>query len=424
MPRLALLVQEGGVERLGEVLAEVVRRSRLKRLAVAHHRLDRVRAFGTREGLASGLATDDDRHRRHRLREPPVAVDHLHGTSLRFLGRGVRGVPFLPQKLQRSYKRPRSHLPPVDVGPLVNQEREVAVGLDPLREHVVHDRLRRRAHDEGFLELLAAAARHERELGGEPFHVRRFLRDERVRDELGKVGILDARLFEVRVHPTLDRLPDGVAVRSDHHRAARGSVIRELALADDVQVPPAEILRFGRHADVLARGVLARGGVLSLRAGVLGGGGGGGVLQLLDDRLELEELLHRDVHVVLGGVALLQRILEGSDRLALRLGGRLGGVHVHLRGGRCRGGLRGGEREGRRRADAVADVRGDDGVRPRASVRSDRRRGEKSGRRRNRRDHPRGRRETRARGAWRASEGARQRQPQTHRVTTDGDDGH
>ena len=74
----------------------------------------------------------------------------------------------MPQKLKRSNKRPRSHLPPVDVGPLVNQQREVAVGLDPLREHVVHDRLRRRAHDEGFLELLAAAARHERELGENP----------------------------------------------------------------------------------------------------------------------------------------------------------------------------------------------------------------------------------------------------------------
>ena len=42
VPRLTVLVQKRRLERLGEVLPEVMRRSRLKRLLVAHHRLDRV----------------------------------------------------------------------------------------------------------------------------------------------------------------------------------------------------------------------------------------------------------------------------------------------------------------------------------------------------------------------------------------------
>ena len=58
---------ERDVERLREVLTEVVRRAGLQRAAVAHQRLDRVRAERAGELLAFALAALDDRHRQHRL---------------------------------------------------------------------------------------------------------------------------------------------------------------------------------------------------------------------------------------------------------------------------------------------------------------------------------------------------------------------
>jgi hypothetical protein len=39
--------------------------------------------------------------------------------------RGVRGVALLPQELERPNERPRAHLPPVHVGPLIHLARHI-----------------------------------------------------------------------------------------------------------------------------------------------------------------------------------------------------------------------------------------------------------------------------------------------------------
>ena len=70
---------------------------------------------------------------------------------------GVRGVPLLPQEFERAYGGPRAHLPAMDIGPLVELQWEVSPGLDPLREHVVHDGLAGGTHHKGLFQVFAAA---------------------------------------------------------------------------------------------------------------------------------------------------------------------------------------------------------------------------------------------------------------------------
>lgn len=70
--------------------------------------------------------------------------------------RGMRGVALLPKKLEGADEGARPHLPSVHVSPLVQQQRQVAVGLNPLRKHVVHDRLRCRPHHQRLFEILAS----------------------------------------------------------------------------------------------------------------------------------------------------------------------------------------------------------------------------------------------------------------------------
>ena len=140
-------------EGLREVLAEEVRRPRLHRLVVLHQAFERVGAHGAREALAVGLETGEHRQRQPLFLEAAVDAEHLTRFGLGLVGGGVGGVPFLPQELGGAQEQPRPHLPADDVAPLVQQHRQVAVALDPLREHTVDDRLGGRPHDERLREL-------------------------------------------------------------------------------------------------------------------------------------------------------------------------------------------------------------------------------------------------------------------------------
>ena len=137
----------------GEVRAEVVRGAGLQRLAVLHHRLDRIGVDGAGEALVRGLLAGDHRHRQHVFGELAIDVEHLQRLGHGLVAVGVRGVALLPEELRGAQEQARAHLPAHDVGPLVDEQRQVAIALDPALERVADDRLRRRPHDQRLLEL-------------------------------------------------------------------------------------------------------------------------------------------------------------------------------------------------------------------------------------------------------------------------------
>ena len=65
--------------------------------------------------------------------------------------------PHLPQELECAHKGTCAHLPAVHVAPLVHEQGQVAVGLHPLRKHVVDDCLGCGAHHQRLLQVLATA---------------------------------------------------------------------------------------------------------------------------------------------------------------------------------------------------------------------------------------------------------------------------
>ena len=58
-------------------------------------------------------------------------LQHLARLLHRLLRGGVYGVPLLPEKFRGSQKQTRPHFPAHHIRPLVNQKRQVAVGLHP-----------------------------------------------------------------------------------------------------------------------------------------------------------------------------------------------------------------------------------------------------------------------------------------------------
>ena len=97
--------------------AEVVRRARLERPAVGHHRLDAQRVAGAGELLGLGLASLDDRDGQPVLGELAVALEHGLDLGGRLLVGGVEGVALLPEELRGAQEQAGSLLPAHHVAP-------------------------------------------------------------------------------------------------------------------------------------------------------------------------------------------------------------------------------------------------------------------------------------------------------------------
>ena len=102
---------------------------------------------------AGVLRAADDRHGHDVLGEVAVDFEHAHGFFQRFLFGGVRGVAFLPEELGRAQEQPRAHLPADHVGPLVDEQRQVAVALNPFLVGAPDDRLAGGPDDQRLFEL-------------------------------------------------------------------------------------------------------------------------------------------------------------------------------------------------------------------------------------------------------------------------------
>ena len=260
-----VLVLETDVTRLGEVLTEVVRGAGLQGLAVLHHRFDAKGIDGAWEAFAFGLAALDDRHRHVVFREVGIDLEHLVRLFDSFGFRRMDGVAFLPEELGGAKEEARAHFPADDVSPLVDEDREVAIRLHPLRVSFANDGLRGRSDDERLLELarrdeFAIRAGFEARVGddgtflGEAIDVRGFLLNVANRNEEREVGVHMAGLLEHRVEVALDVLPEGVAPRLDDHAAADGAILGQVGVLDDLEVPLRVVFGAGRRDGGLGLG--------------------------------------------------------------------------------------------------------------------------------------------------------------------------
>ena len=157
----------------------------------------------------------------------------------------VGGVALLPEELAGAQEEAGPQLPAHDVGPLVQQQRQVAVALDPLGHELADDGLAGGPDDDRLLELLAPGEGDHRQLGAEALDVLGLPLEVGLGDEEREVGVLGAARLDAGVDLGLHPLPDGVAVGPDDHRAPDGTVLGQLGLLEDVLVPAREVVGTG-----------------------------------------------------------------------------------------------------------------------------------------------------------------------------------
>ena len=134
----------------------------------------------------------------------------------------MRGVAFLPEKLRRAQEQSRTHFPADDIGPLIDQQRQVAIRLNPVAIRIPDDRFGRRPHDQRLFQFLPAGMRNDRDFRSKAFDVLRFLLQKALRNEHREVGILMPGLLEHAVESLLHLFPDRIAIRTNDHAALDG----------------------------------------------------------------------------------------------------------------------------------------------------------------------------------------------------------
>ena len=241
-----------------------MRRARLQTFAVVHHRLHAESGNGARKLFLFRLPAREYGDGEASLGEFLINAEHLHRLFHRLLFGGVGGMALLPQKFAGPEEGAGGLFPPHDVRPLVDEDGQIAVGLQPLGIHFTENRLACRADDEGLGERFAAADRHDRNFRRKSFDVLRLARHIAVRDKQREIGILMPRRLDARVQLLLDVFPDGVTVRTDYHRTLDGAVIDEFRLDDDVRIPTGKI-RFNIR-DLIDKLIIFRHMLLPMRA--------------------------------------------------------------------------------------------------------------------------------------------------------------
>jgi hypothetical protein len=105
----------------------------------------------------------------------------------------VGGVALLPEELARAQEDPRAQLPAHHVGPLVEQQRQVAVAAHPLGHELADHGLAGGAHHDRLGELLAAAVGDHGQLRREALDVLGLAAQVALGMKSGKYAFCDRR---------------------------------------------------------------------------------------------------------------------------------------------------------------------------------------------------------------------------------------
>ena len=244
---------EADIRGFGEILTEHVRSPGLEGLSVLHHGLDAAGFHGPGEPLGIAFPAFDDRDGQIIPDQNLIGVQHLHhafgGLPLRGMGR----MAFLPEKFGGPQKNPGAHLPADDIGPLIDDNRQIAIAFDPAGKGIADDRLRGGPDDQGFGQLpgrgqplagfFQAVMGDDGALLGKTFHVGRFLFQKAQGDENRKISVFDAPGLEHAIQSEANILPDAIAPGFNDHAAPDGRCFSHIRRPDDLLIPFGVIFR-------------------------------------------------------------------------------------------------------------------------------------------------------------------------------------
>lgn len=125
----------------------------LQCFSVLHHRLECIRDNRSSEFIVFRFRSEYRRNRHEVHAKIVVDIEHLPCFVVRFLCACMGGMSFLPKEFSTPQKQSCPHFPSDDIRPLIYQQRQITIGMDPILIAVPYDGFRGRSHDELFFKL-------------------------------------------------------------------------------------------------------------------------------------------------------------------------------------------------------------------------------------------------------------------------------
>ena len=219
------------IERFCEILSQKVRSTTLQCLSILHQAFDGVSIQCTGETFISRFYPFDYRNSHILLSEVTIHMQHFLCFRFCFLAGRMSRMSFLPQELRSTQEQTGTHLPPHNICPLVTQDRQVTIGINPVLICTPNDCLRCRADNQFFFQfgsriydntrtvlcILQTVVSNYSTLFGKSFYVLSFTAKVRFRDKQREISVHVAGFLKHIVQLTLHFLPNGVSVRLDNH---------------------------------------------------------------------------------------------------------------------------------------------------------------------------------------------------------------
>ena len=187
------------IKSASKILPEVMAGAGLQSAPIPHHRFDRIGMDGTSKPFFFALQATEHRDGGIFLSQIFVDLQHLPGFRFRFLACSVRGMAFLPQEFTGPQESPWPQFPAHHIGPLIDQQRQVAIRLNPIGKGLADDRFRSWSNHIGFFQFLTSSMGDDCKFRTETFNVFRFALNVTLRDEEWEVCILMASRFELLI---------------------------------------------------------------------------------------------------------------------------------------------------------------------------------------------------------------------------------
>ena len=236
---LFMLIGIPNVEHLREILSQVMRGCTLNAATTHRHiQLDRGRVFSSRKSFILTLASLDYWNGEQLVVDSLVVVQNGTNERVGFCVRGVGGMSLLPEELACANKwRGVLELPTHNVSPLVEQERQVTVRVNPLAERRIHNGLAGWADSNGLGKVALATLGDPGDFGREALEMLFLLHKGGLGHEHREVAVLDAEFLDACVEERSDLFPNVEGGWAQDVAARDFVVFDQLGLGDDLRVP-------------------------------------------------------------------------------------------------------------------------------------------------------------------------------------------
>ena len=224
----------------------------LQGLTILHQGFDTIGFQGTGKTFIGCFDALDNRKRHIIFHEISVHMQHFFSFSNGFFSGRMGCMPFLPKKFCCPQEQTGSHFPANNIRPLVDQQWQITVGLDPVFVGIPDDGFTGWAYNKFFFQLcfrinhqlsLVVGVSFQPVMGnhstflGKALGMPLFFLEKGFGNKQRKIGIDMAGVLEHLVQYIPHVLPKGIAVGLYYHAAPHSRIVCQPTLQDQFIVP-------------------------------------------------------------------------------------------------------------------------------------------------------------------------------------------